>query len=74
MLLYSKRASPRVQRKTEHLSRWLQEQVDRGGIKVYLDDSFEIYELVKSVQGGITDCLRFMDEHYTKRISSLGTE
>jgi hypothetical protein len=44
-----------------------------GGIKVYLDDSFEIHELVKSVQGGITDCLEFMDEHYSKRISSLGT-
>ena len=46
----------------------------KGGIRVYLDDSFEIYELVKSVQGGITDWLKFMDEHYTQRISSLGTK
>lgn len=43
----------------------------KGGIRVYLDDSFEIHELVKSVQGGITDCLKFMDDHYSKRISSL---
>lgn len=45
----------------------------RGGeVKVYLDDSFELQGLVGSVREGITDFLRFMDEHFTTRIAKSG--
>jgi len=39
-----------------------------GEIDVYLEDQFEIMELIRSVKEGVTGFLEFMDEHFSQRL------
>ena len=46
------------------------EQTD-GSIRIYLEDRFEIGELLHAVQSGISAFLNFMDKHFKNRIENM---
>jgi hypothetical protein len=46
------------------------EQTD-GSIRIYLEDRFEISELLHTVQSGISAFINFMDKHFKNRIENM---
>jgi hypothetical protein len=39
-----------------------------GGIDVYLEDQFEVGELIQSIHDGVSNFLKYLDEHFSRRL------